>query len=144
MNIVFIIISLTIIYGILVYILLKKVDFRKMIYLSISILIFFIFLQIQIFNNLGYPITSDLPKKFDILYVKKSENQFIILIKDLSTKSLPRLYKLKYSNNLEDSLNDAMNEINNGKRIIGVIDDSNVNNYYGISIKHIKTIVPDK
>ena len=84
MNILPIIISLTIIYGILVYILLKKVSFKKMIYLSISILVFFIFLQIKIFDSLGYPVTSDLPKSFDILYVKKSESQFIVLIKDLS------------------------------------------------------------
>ena len=144
MNILLIIISLTIIYGILVYILLKKVSFKKMIYLSISILVFFIFLQIKIFDSLGYPVTSDLPKSFDILYVKKSESQFIVLIKDLSEKGIPRLYKLKYSNNLEDTLNDAMTDINNGKRVIGVIDDSNDDNYYGISIKHIKTLVPNK
>ena len=114
MNILLIIISLTIIYGILVYILLKKVSFKKMIYLSISILVFFIFLQIKIFDSLGYPVTSDLPKSFDILYVKKSKSQFIVLIKDLSEKAIPRLYKLKYSNNLEDTLNDAMTDINNG------------------------------
>ena len=144
MNILLIIISLTIIYGLLIYIILKNVNFKKMIYLSISILVFFIFLQIKIFDSLGYPVISDLPKSFDILYVEKSESQFIVLIKDFSEEDIPRLYKLEYSKDLEDILNDAMTDISNGKRVIGVIDDSNDDNHCGISIKHIKKLVPDK
>ena len=144
MNIYFVIILLTVVYGILIFSLIKKESFKKMIYLSISILFLFLFLQVKIFDNLGYPVTLDFPDKFNILYVKKIDNQFIVLVKNISNNSLPRLYKLKYSNNLEDTLNDAMTDINNGKRVIGVIDDSNDDNYYGISIKHIKTLVPNK
>ena len=144
MNIYFVIILLTVIYGILIFALIKKESFKKMIYLSISILFLFLFLQVKIFDNLGYPVTLDFPDKFNILYVKKIDNQFIVLVENISNNSLPRLYKLKYSNNLEDTLNDAMTDINNGKRVIGVIDDSNDDNYYGISIKHIKKLVPNK
>ena len=75
---------------------------------------------------------------------KVSFVQFIILIKDFSEEDIPRLYKLEYSKDLEDTLNDAMTDISNGKRVIGVIDDSNDDNHYGISIKHIKKLVPDK
>ncbi|MDG2159689.1 MAG: hypothetical protein P8L33_05930 [Gammaproteobacteria bacterium] len=144
MDILLTIIALTIIYGTLLYMLFKIYDFKKMIYLSFSILIFFVFLQIKIFNNLGYPVISELPEKFNILFVKKSDDEFIVLLKDISDNSLPRLYILKYSNNLEDILNEAMSKIDNGKRIIGIIDHSSVNNYYGISIKDMKKIVPDK
>lgn len=144
MDILLIIISLTTIYGILVYSLFKICDFRKMLYLSLSILIFFVFIQIKIIDSLGYPITSELPKKFDILFVKKFDANFIILLKDVSNNSSPRLYKLKYSHNLEDILSEAMSKIENGKRIVAIIDNSDVNNYYGISIKDVKKMVPAK
>jgi hypothetical protein len=144
MNIYFIIILLTIVYGILIFALMKKESFKKMIYLSISILFLFLFLQIKIFDNLGYPVTSDFPDKFNILYVKKIDAQFIILIKNISNNSLPRLYKLKYSKKLEDILSEAMIKINEGKRIIAIFDKNKADNPHGISIEHIKKAVPAK
>ena len=89
-------------------------------------------------------MTSDFPDKFNILYVKKIDAQFIILIKNISNNSLPRLYKLKYSKKLEDILSEAMIKINEGKRIIGVFDKNKADNPYGISIEHIKKVVPAK
>ena len=115
-----------------------------MIYLSISILLLFLFLQAKIFDNLGYPVTLDFPNKFNILYVKKIDNQFIVLVENISNDSLPRLYKLKYSKNLEDILNEVMAGANEGKRIIGVFDNDKASNPYGISIEHIKKVVPAK
>ena len=58
----------------------KSVLLKKMIYLSISILVFFIFLQIQIFDSLGYPVYRlDFPKKVLIFCMsRKSESQFIM------------------------------------------------------------------
>ena len=144
MNIYFVIILLTIIYGILIFALIKKESFKKMIYLSISILLLFLFLQAKIFDNLGYPVTLDFPNKFNILYVKKIDNHFIVLVENISNNSLPRLYKLKYSKNLEDILNEAMAGANEGKRIIGVFDNDKASNPYGISIEHIKKVVPAK
>ena len=135
---------LTIIYGILIFVLIKKESFKKMIYLSISILLLFLFLQAKIFDNLGYPVTLDFPNKFNILYVKKIDNQFIVLVENISNDSLPRLYKLKYSKNLEDILNEVMAGANEGKRIIGVFDNDKASNPYGISIEHIKKVVPAK
>tara|TARA_B110000211_G_C13748115_1_gene407598 strand:+ start:81 stop:515 length:435 start_codon:yes stop_codon:yes gene_type:complete len=144
MNIYFVIILLTVIYGILIFALIKKESFKKMIYLSISILFLFLFLQVKIFDNLGYPVTLDFPDKFNILYVKKIDNQFIVLVENISNNSLPRLYKLKYSKKLEDILNEAMAGRSEGKRIIGVFDNNKADNPYGISIEHIKKVVPAK
>ena len=48
MNIYFVIILLTVVYGILIFALIKKESFKKMIYLSISILFLFLFLQVYL------------------------------------------------------------------------------------------------
>ena len=105
-NIIFIVILLTIVYASLVYIIIKNINFKNKIILSISVLIFFIITQLYFFNNLGYPTTEKLPDKFHLLHVYKSDNKFIILIKNATNNKEPRVYKLNYSKQLDKILNE--------------------------------------
>ena len=135
---------LTIVYGSLIYLIIKNIDFKNKIILSISVLIFFVITQFYFFNNLGYPTTEKLPNKFHLLHVYKSDNKFIILIKNTRNNEEPRVYKLNYSKQLDKILNEATTNINNGHNIIGIIDNNKNDNYYGIAFKKIKKQLPLK
>ncbi len=135
---------LTAVYASLVYIIIKNIDFKNKIILSISVLIFFVITQFYFFNNLGYPTTEKLPNKFHLLHVYKSDNKFIILIKNTRNNEEPRVYKLNYSKQLDKILNEATTNINNGHNIIGIIDNNKNDNYYGIAFKKIKKQLPLK
>ena len=135
---------LTIVYGALIYLIIKNIDFKNKIILSISVLIFFVITQFYFFNNLGYPTTEKLPNKFHLLHVYKSDNKFIILIKNTRNNEEPRVYKLNYSKQLDKILNEATTNINNGHNIIGIIDNNKNDNYYGIAFKKIKKQLPVK
>tara|TARA_B100001250_G_scaffold411151_1_gene439158 strand:- start:6662 stop:7075 length:414 start_codon:yes stop_codon:yes gene_type:complete len=135
---------LTIVYGALIYLIIKNIDFKNKIILSISVLIFFVITQFYFFNNLGYPTTEKLPNKFHLLHVYKSDNKFIILIKNTRNNEEPRVYKLNYSKQLDKILNEATTNINNGHNIIGIIDNNKNDNYYGIAFKKIKKQLPLK
>jgi len=143
-NIIFIVMLLTIVYGALIYLIIKNIDFKNKIILSISVLIFFVITQFYFFNNLGYPTTEKLPNKFHLLHVYKSDNKFIILIKNTRNNEEPRVYKLNYSKQLDKILNEATTNINNGHNIIGIIDNNKNDNYYGIAFKKIKKQLPLK
>jgi len=102
------------------------------------------FIQSQLFNNLGYPTSESLPDKFLLLYVHKTKDYFIVLTRDADNmSSTPRLHKLKYSLNLQKTLVDAQESMKQGHRIIGSINN-NDENYYGISFIEIKKQVPAK
>lgn len=135
---------LTIVYGSLIYLIIKNIDFKNKIILSISVLIFFVITQFYFFNNLGYPTTEKLPNKFHLLHVYKSDNKFIILIKNTRNNEEPRVYKLNYSKQLDKILNEATTNINNGHNIIGIIDNNKNDNYYGIAFEKIKKQLPLK
>ena len=143
-NIIFIVMLLTIVYGSLIYLIIKNIDFKNKIILSISVLIFFVITQFYFFNNLGYPTTEKLPNKFHLLHVYKSDNKFIILIKNTRNNEEPRVYKLNYSKELDKILNEATTNLNNGHNIIGIIDNNKNDNYYGIAFKKIKKQLPLK
>ena len=96
------------------------------------------------YNNLGYPTTEKLPDKFHLLHVYKSDNKFVILIKNASNNKEPRVYKLNYSKQLDKILNEATTNLNNGHNIIGIIDNNKNDNYYGIAFKKIKKQLPVK
>ena len=141
-----IIILLTLIYGYLIYLVIVNTNFERKIILVLSILIFFIVLQLQIFQNLGYPSSDDLPKNFKLISVHKLDEQksFIILATDLKIGSIPRLYMLNYSRKLDATLSKALGDIGKGYNIIGEITDDQSQNYYGIQFKRIKKQLPLK
>ena len=65
-------------YVYLVFLLLKREPFKKMIILSISIFLFFIIIFKSLTNIMGNPAMHQLPLKFNLLYVKViDENIFI-------------------------------------------------------------------
>tara|TARA_B100000902_G_C27224105_1_gene871233 strand:+ start:633 stop:1073 length:441 start_codon:yes stop_codon:yes gene_type:complete len=143
-EIIIILFLLTSIYGYLIYIIVQKNKFTKKIFLILSISLFFIIIHFFYINNLGYPAFSSLPKKFNLLSVHKHDDSFIVLIQNLNTEELPRLYMLNYSKNLEDTLNEAMDNKKNGHNVIGLREDVKNNNYYGITFKKVKRNVPSK
>jgi len=144
-DIVLVIILITLIYGFLIHKVIIQSKINKKILYVFSIFIFFLFIQFKYFDNLGYPVSEKLPDRFYLMHVyKTNDNQLILLVKDFDSNILPRLYKLKYSKKLEETLNNAMNDINNGLNILGVIDDKQSNNNYGIQFKSIEKQLPTK
>ncbi|MEC9206103.1 MAG: hypothetical protein VYE31_02805 [Pseudomonadota bacterium] len=145
-NIIFIILLLTIIYGYLIYLIIKVTDFKSKIILVLSIIVLFIGIYSQIFSNLGYPTTDNLPPKFKIISMYKLEDRknFIVLAQDLENNSLPRLYLLNYSKKLDNILSQAFGDIQKGYNIIGEITDDYSQNYYGIKFKKIEKRLPLK
>ena len=95
-------------------------------------------------NTMGYPIKSDLPNRFQLLYVKIINDDIFILVRDIDSNSSPRLHVLNHSNSLEDDLKNASQDLNEGKKTIGQIDKKISNNYYGITFKEIKRNIPAK
>ena len=144
-EIILIILFITLIYGFLIHKIIIQIETKNKILLVLSIFLFFIFIQFKYFDNLGYPVSEDLPEKFYLLNVYKTDNnELILLIKDPSTSALPRLYKLKYTKKLEETLSAAMNNLNKGLNMIGVIDQKLSNNNYGIYFRTIKKQLPTK
>jgi hypothetical protein len=139
-------ISLVIIitYVYLVFLLLKREPFKKMIILSISIFLFFIIIFKSLTNIMGYPAMHQLPLKFNLLYVKVIDENIFILVDEIDSESYPRLHILDYSISLEDQLKSASNDIQLGRQSIGIIDKKISDNAYGIVFKEIKRNIPNK
>lgn len=143
-NIIFVLVLILVIYTYIIYLLFKKESFKKMLILSGSIFLFFIIIFYSLINIQGYPIRSELPEKFNLLYVKIINQDIIILVKEINSNSYPRLHILDHSESLEDELKNASSEIKEGKNIIGVINKINSENYYGIVFKEVKRNIPSK
>ena len=139
-------ISLVIIitYVYLVFLLLKREPFKKMIILSISIFLFFIIIFKSLTNIMGYPAMHQLPLKFNLLYVKVIDENIFILVDEIDSESYPRLHILDYSISLGDQLKSASNDIQLGRQSIGIIDKKISDNAYGIVFKEIKRNIPNK
>ena len=139
-------ISLVIIitYVYLVFLLLKREPFKKMIILSMSIFLFFIIIFKSLTNIMGYPAMHQLPLKFNLLYVKVIDENILILVDEIDSESYPRLHILDYSISLEDQLKSASNDIQLGRQSIGIIDKKISDNAYGIVFKAIKRNIPNK
>ena len=135
---------LLITYTYLLYLLFKKEPFQKMIILSSSILLFFFIIFGSLLNISGFPSSSELPKKFNLLYVKIINEDIFILIDDIELNTHPRLHVLDYSQSLEDELKQASSDLKNGKKTIGEIDRNFSNNDYGITFKKVKKNIPVK
>ena len=139
-------ISLVIIitYVYLVFLLLKREPFKKMIILSMSIFLFFIIIFKSLTNIMGYPAMHQLPSKFNLLYVKVIDENIFILVDEIGSESYPRLHILDHSISLEDQLKSASNDIQLGRQSIGIIDKKISDNAYGIVFKEIKRNIPNK
>ena len=139
-------ISLVIIitYVYLVFLLLKREPFKKMIILSMSIFLFFIIIFKSLTNIMGYPAMHQLPSKFNLLYVKVVDENIFILVDEIGSESYPRLHILDHSISLEDQLKSASNDIQLGRQSIGIIDKKISDNAYGIVFKEIKRNIPNK
>ena len=143
-NFILLLFMILIVYTYLVYLLFSKEPFKKMIILSLSIFFFFVMVFNMMINNMGYPVRSELPDRFHLLYVKIINDNIFILIREIDPDSSPRLHVLNHSDSLEDDLKNASNDLDEGKKTIGYIDKSISNNYYGITFKDIKTNIPAK
>ena len=139
-------ISLVIIitYVYLVFLLLKREPFKKMIILSMSIFLFFIIIFKSLTNIMGYPAMHQLPLKFNLLYVKVIDENIFILVDEIDSESYPRLHILDHSISLEDQLKNASNATQLGRQSIGIIDKKISDNAYGIVFKEIKRNIPNK
>lgn len=139
-------ISLVIIitYVYLVFLLLKREPFKKMIIISMSIFLFFIIIFKSLTNIIGYPAMHQLPSKFNLLYVKVIDEKIFILVDEIDSESYPRLHILDHSILLEDQLKSASNDIQLGRQSIGIIDKKISDNAYGIVFKEIKRNIPNK
>lgn len=131
-------------YVYLVFLLLKREPFKKMIIISISIFLFFIIIFKSLTNIIGYPAMHQLPSKFNLLYVKVIDEKIFILVDEIDSKSYPRLHILDHSILLEDQLKRASNDIQLGRQSIGIIDKKISDNAYGIVFKEIKRNIPNK
>ena len=131
-------------YVYLVFLLLKREPFKKMIILSMSIFLFFIIIFKSLTNIMGYPAMHQLPLKFNLLYVKVIDENIFILVDEIDSESYPRLHILDYSISLEDQLKSASNDIQLGRQSIGIIDKKISDNAYGIVFKEIKRNIPNK
>ncbi|MED5429988.1 MAG: hypothetical protein VX864_01140 [Pseudomonadota bacterium] len=144
-NIILIILLLTIIYGYLIILVIKKTNFKNKIVLVLSIIFFFIAIQFEFFGNLGYPTMEDIPKKFKLISIYRDDSKkFYLLVKDIDNRLPPRLYSLNYSKNLDDTLSQASSDIEKGFNIIGEKTNDHSQNYYGIRFKRIKQSLPLK
>ena len=143
-NIIFVLLLILVIYTYIIYLLFKKESFKKMLILSGSIFLFFITIFYSLINIQGYPIRSELPEKFNLLYVKIIDKGIIVLVKDISSHSSPRLHILDHSKSLEDDLKNASSELKEGKNIIGIINKKNSTNFYGIMFKEVNRNIPSK
>ena len=143
-DIIIIMLVLLITYTYLLYLLFKKESFRKMIILSSSIILFFVIIFGSLLNISGFPSSSELPGKFNLLYVKIINKDIFVLINDIEINSYPRLHILEYSQSLEDELKKASTNLKNGNKTVGEIDRKVSNNDYGITFKKVKKNIPVK
>ena len=133
-----------IIFSILIYIVIRYIDIRHKNLLVLSTSIIFIFTHVLYFNSLGYSVEAKLPPKFNLLYKYKSNEYLYMMIKNIDNKYGPRLFKFKYSIELEQILDDALREASRGTNLIGIYNSSNSDNSYGIKFKKVKRKLPIK
>ena len=133
-----------IIFSILIYTIIRYVDFPHKNILILSSILGFILAHHLYFNSLGYPVADNLPAKFKLLYSYKNNDHLYILVNDINNSLDPRLYRFKYSTELEKILDDALGEARRGMPMIGIYSSSNSNNSFGIKFDKMKRELPSK
>ena len=118
----------------------KKYFFKILVALSISI--FFIFLYQAIKDNEGYAVAESLPKSFYILNSYNHNEYILILIKE--EKSIPRLYKIKKSLELNKFLNKYKTLKKNGQDVIVKMDNVKEKDSLGMYIESLNKNLPPK
>ena len=118
----------------------KKYFFKILVALSISI--FFIFLYQAIKDNEGYAVAESLPKSFYILNSYNHNEYILLLIKE--EKSIPRLYKIKKSLELNKFLNKYKSIKKNGQDVIVKMDNVKEKDSLGMYIESIQKNLPPK
>ena len=118
----------------------KKYFFKILVALSISI--FFIFLYQAIKDNEGYAVAESLPKSFYILNSYNHNEYILLLIKE--EKSIPRLYKIKKSLELNKFLNKYKTLKKNGQDVIVKMDNVKEKDSLGMYIESIHKNLPPK
>ncbi|MBL30039.1 MAG: hypothetical protein CMC81_02180 [Flavobacteriaceae bacterium] len=118
----------------------KKYFFKILVALSISI--FFIFLYQAIKDNEGYAVAESLPKSFYILNSYNHNEHILLLIKE--EKSIPRLYKIKKSLELNKFLNKYKTLKKNGQDVIVKMDNVKEKDSLGMYIESIHKNLPPK
>ena len=118
----------------------KKYFFKILVALSISI--FFIFLYQAIKDNEGYAVAESLPKSFYILNSYNHNEYILLLIKE--ENSIPRLYKIKKSLELNKFLNKYKILKKNGQDVIVKMDNVKEKNSLGMYIESLHKNLPPK
>tara|TARA_B100000902_G_scaffold23882_1_gene28725 strand:+ start:371 stop:736 length:366 start_codon:yes stop_codon:yes gene_type:complete len=118
----------------------KKYFFKILVALSISI--FFVFLYKAIKDNEGYAVAESLPKSFYILNSYNHNEYILLLIKE--EKSIPRLYKIKKSLELNKFLNKYKSIKKNGQDVIVKMDNVKEKDSLGMYIESIQKNLPPK
>ncbi len=118
----------------------KKYFFKILVALSISI--FFIFLYQAIKDNEGYAVAESLPKSFYILNSYNHNEYILLLIKE--ENSIPRLYKIKKSLELNKFLNKYKTLKKNGQDVIVKMDNVKEKDSLGMYIESIHKNLPPK
>ena len=118
----------------------KKYFFKILVALSISI--FFIFLYQAIKDNEGYAVAESLPKSFYILNSYNHNEYILLLIKE--ENSIPRLYKIKKSLELNKFLNKYKILKKNGQDVIVKMDNVKEKDSLGMYIESIHKKLPPK
>ena len=133
-----------IIFSILIFTIIRYVDFAYKNILILSSTLGFILAHLLYFNSLGYPVSDNLPSEFKLLYSYKNNNHLYILVDDINNSLDPRLYRFKYSSELEKILDDALGEAKRGMPMIGIYNSSNSENNYGIKFDKMRRELPSK
>ena len=118
----------------------KKYFFKILVALSISI--FFIFLYEAIKDNEGYAVAESLPKSFYILNSYNYNEYILLLIKE--ENSIPRLYKIKKSLELNKFLNKYKILKKNGQDVIVKMDNVKEKDSLGMYIESLHKNLPPK
>ncbi len=118
----------------------KKYFFKILVALSISI--FFVFLYKAIKDNEGYAVAESLPKSFYILNSYNHNEYILLLIKE--EKSIPRLYKIKKSLELNKFLNKYKSIKKNGQDVIVKMDNVKEKDSLGMYIESLHKNLPPK
>jgi len=118
----------------------KKYFFKILVALSISI--FFISLYQAIKDNEGYAVAESLPKSFYILNSYNYNEYILLLIKE--ENSIPRLYKIKKSLELNKFLNKYKILKKNGQDVIVKMDNVKEKDSLGMYIESIHKNLPPK
>ncbi len=133
-----------IIFLILIYTIIRYIDFAYKNILILSSALGFILAHLLYFNSLGYPVTDNLPSQFKLLYSYKNNNNLYMLVDNIDSAIGPRLYRFKYSSELEKILDDALGETRRGMPMIGIYNPSNSDNSYGIKFDKMRRELPSK